>query len=70
MLEKITGTFSEIVKKLSGKSTITEKNIEEYKLRKKSIDDMVQKKKATEDFKAWFDTDFIKRNPMPDNKDK
>ena len=41
-----------------------------YKLRKKSIDDMVQKKKATEDFKAWFDTDFIKRNPMPDNKDK
>lgn len=49
---------------------VTEKNIEEYKLRKKSIDDMVQKKKATEDFKAWFDTDFIKRNPMPDNKDK
>ena len=29
MLEKITGTFSEIVKKLSGKSTITEKNIED-----------------------------------------
>ena len=29
MLEKITGTFSGIVKKLSGKSTITEKNIEE-----------------------------------------
>ena len=29
MLEKITGTFSGIVKKLSGKSTITEKNIED-----------------------------------------
>ena len=29
MLEKITGTFSQIVKKLSGKSTITEKNIED-----------------------------------------
>lgn len=29
MLEKITGTFSSIVKTLSGKSTITEKNIEE-----------------------------------------
>ena len=29
MLEKITGTFSEIVKKLSGKFTITEKNIED-----------------------------------------
>ena len=29
MLEKITSTFSGIVKKLSGKSTITEKNIEE-----------------------------------------
>ena len=29
MLEKITGTFGGIVKKLSGKSTITEKNIEE-----------------------------------------
>lgn len=29
MLEKITGTFSGIVKTLSGKSTITEKNIEE-----------------------------------------
>lgn len=29
MLEKITGTFSNIVKTLSGKSTITEKNIEE-----------------------------------------
>ena len=49
---------------------VTEKNIEEYKIRKKSIDDMVQKKKATEDFKAWFDTDFIKRNSMPENKDK
>jgi len=29
MLEKITGTFSSIVKTLSGKSTITEKNIED-----------------------------------------
>ncbi len=29
MLEKITGTFSDIVRTLSGKSTITEKNIEE-----------------------------------------
>src|SRR5574344_2651217 len=29
MLEKITGTFSSIVKTLSGKSSITEKNIEE-----------------------------------------
>ena len=29
MLEKITGTFSNIVKTLSGKSTITEKNIED-----------------------------------------
>ena len=29
MLEKITGTFSNIVKTISGKSTITEKNIEE-----------------------------------------
>jgi len=29
MLEKITGTFSNIVRTLSGKSTITEKNIEE-----------------------------------------
>ncbi|HBD68770.1 MAG TPA: signal recognition particle protein [Treponema sp.] len=29
MLEKITGTFSNIIRKLSGKSTITEKNIEE-----------------------------------------
>ncbi len=29
MLEKITGTFSGIIKKISGKSTITEKNIEE-----------------------------------------
>jgi len=29
MLEKITSTFSGIVKKLGGKSTITEKNIEE-----------------------------------------
>lgn len=29
MLEKITGTFSNIVRNLSGKSTITEKNIEE-----------------------------------------
>ena len=29
MLEKITGTFSSIIKTLSGKSTITEKNIEE-----------------------------------------
>ena len=29
MLEKITGTFSSIVRTLSGKSTITEKNIEE-----------------------------------------
>ncbi len=29
MLEKITGTFSSIVRSLSGKSTITEKNIEE-----------------------------------------
>ena len=29
MLEKITSTFSGIVKKLSGKSTITEKNIED-----------------------------------------
>ena len=29
MLEKITGTFSNIIKSLSGKSTITEKNIEE-----------------------------------------
>ena len=29
MLEKITNTFSGIVKKISGKSTITEKNIEE-----------------------------------------
>mgnify|MGYP006336309141 CR=1 FL=1 len=34
MLEKITGTFSGIVKKLSGKSTITEKNIE---IRKKNL---------------------------------
>ena len=29
MLEKLTGTFSSIVKTISGKSTITEKNIEE-----------------------------------------
>ncbi|MCQ2578731.1 MAG: signal recognition particle protein [Treponema sp.] len=29
MLEKITGTFSSIIKTMSGKSTITEKNIEE-----------------------------------------
>lgn len=29
MLEKITGTFSNIIKSLSGKSTITEKNIED-----------------------------------------
>ncbi len=29
MLEKITNTFSDIFKKISGKSTITEKNIEE-----------------------------------------
>ena len=29
MLEKLTGTFSNIVKTISGKSTITEKNIEE-----------------------------------------
>ena len=29
MLEKITSTFSGIVRKLSGKSTITEKNIED-----------------------------------------
>lgn len=29
MLEKITGTFSGIIKKISGKSTITEKNIED-----------------------------------------
>ena len=29
MLEKITNTFRGIVKKLSGKSTITEKNIED-----------------------------------------
>lgn len=29
MLEKITGTFSGIIRKISGKSTITEKNIEE-----------------------------------------
>jgi signal recognition particle subunit SRP54 len=29
MLEKITGTFSGIIKKITGKSTITEKNIEE-----------------------------------------
>ncbi len=29
MLEKLTGTFSDIVRTLSGKSTITEKNIEE-----------------------------------------
>ena len=29
MLEKITGTFSNIIKTLSGKSTITEKNIED-----------------------------------------
>ena len=29
MLEKITGTFSNIVRTISGKSTITEKNIEE-----------------------------------------
>ena len=29
MLEKITGTFSGILRKISGKSTITEKNIEE-----------------------------------------
>ena len=29
MLEKLTGTFSGIVKKISGKSSITEKNIEE-----------------------------------------
>ena len=49
---------------------VTEKNIEEYKIRKKSIDDMVQKKKATDVFQALFDTDFIKRNSMPENKDK
>ena len=29
MLEKITNTFSGIVRKISGKATITEKNIEE-----------------------------------------
>ena len=29
MLEKITGTFSNIIRTMSGKSTITEKNIEE-----------------------------------------
>ena len=29
MLEKITNTFSDVVKKISGKSSITEKNIEE-----------------------------------------
>ena len=29
MLEKVTNTFSGIIKSLSGKSTITEKNIEE-----------------------------------------
>ena len=29
MLEKITNTFSGIVRKISGKTTITEKNIEE-----------------------------------------
>ena len=29
MLEKITGTFSDIVRTIGGKSTITEKNIEE-----------------------------------------
>ena len=29
MLEKITGTFSGIIRTLSGKSSITEKNIEE-----------------------------------------
>lgn len=49
---------------------VTEKNIEEYKIRKKSIEDMIHKKKATEDFKVWFDMDFIKRNQMPDSKDK
>ena len=29
MLEKISNTFSDVVKKLSGKASITEKNIEE-----------------------------------------
>ena len=29
MLEKITNTFSDVFKKISGKSSITEKNIEE-----------------------------------------
>jgi len=29
MLEKITNTFSDVVKKISGKSSITEKNIED-----------------------------------------
>ena len=34
MLEKITGTFSSIIKTLSGKSSITEKNIEnEYSIK-------------------------------------
>ena len=46
------------------------RRIEEYALRKKSIEDFVQKKKATEAFKVWFDEDFIKRNPMPEKKDK
>ena len=30
MLEKITNTFSDIVRTIAGKSSITEKNIEEY----------------------------------------
>ena len=49
---------------------VTEKNVEEYVLRRKSIEDFVQKKKATEAFKVWFDEDFTKRNPMPEKKDK
>ena len=34
MLEKITNTFSDVIRKLNGKSTITEKNIEETETKK------------------------------------
>lgn len=49
---------------------VTEKNLEEYQSRKKSIEDYFQKKKATDAFKVWFYEDFIKRNQLSEKQDK
>ena len=47
--------------------SVTEKNKEEYQLRKKAIEAYFIKKSSNE-FMTWFETDYLARNQMKDEQ--